>query len=58
MHNKKKIFSKVAIVLTSVIATVFLCLVIINFAGGEKKWCDKLIVYIRSEIPSFSEIWD
>ena len=37
MKNKNKAFSKVAVVIISVVATVLLCLVIINFAGGEQK---------------------
>ena len=37
MQNTKTVFSKVAVVIISVVATIFFCLLVINFAGGEKK---------------------
>jgi cardiolipin synthase len=37
MQNTKTVFSKAAVVIISVVATILFCLVVINFAGGEQK---------------------
>ena len=42
MNNKTNTLSKFAVVVISVLATIVLCLVFINFAGGEQKMVRKV----------------
>ena len=42
MHIKRQVFSKFAVVVLSVVSTIVLCLLTINFAGGEQKIVRKI----------------